>query len=483
MVSRSRSVAAVGAVVVALLLSACTSSPDADRVRETTSDAPFVGCDVVACSGNLGGAPYQILLPAKWNGTLLIYSHGYRQAQPIPPDFAPVPTAAEPAPGWSDGSKELADALLAKGYALAGSAYASNGWAVSDGVAAAEQLHDFFASTVGQPYRTYLWGDSLGGLVTQVVAEDHPEWVDGVAPFCGALAGVIPNLDLALDVAYAVKLLLYPGMQLTGYTSYEDAVRTLQHAAKRVAAATGSAEGVAKLLYIAALADAPTRTQTFDGRTQTSRVKATVEALVTALGFGTLARYEVEQRFGGNPSSNLDSDYAARISPADAQLVDTVTAGAAERYTATLNAGTRVRADADARARARAEGGDPQGTVTAPTITLHTAADPLVIVENESFFLHRYDRAVADGTAPAGLVQLYTQAPDNYPEDPGAPYGAGHCNFTTQSRLAVIELLDRWVRDGVYPAGPALTTAFGPDSGLAPLFVPGPWPDASALTD
>ena len=40
------------------------------------------------------------------------------------------------------------------------------------------------------------------------------------------------------------------------------------------------------------------------------------------------------------------------------------------------------------------------------------------------------------GTATAGLVQTYTVAPATYPESPGAPYGAGHCNFTAQSRIA-----------------------------------------------
>ena len=34
--------------------------------------------------------------------------------------------------------------------------------------------------------------------------------------------------------------------------------------------------------------------------------------------------------------------------------------------------------------------GDPKGTITRPTITLHTAADPLVIVQNETVLLDRY---------------------------------------------------------------------------------------------
>src|SRR5262249_35197053 len=79
---------------------------------------------------------------------------------PPPPDFPPVSRIAQVA-----ATDEVAGQLVAKGYALAGSAYGSNGWAVADGVKAGEQLHEFFVQKVGRPNRTYVWGDSLGGLV------------------------------------------------------------------------------------------------------------------------------------------------------------------------------------------------------------------------------------------------------------------------------------------------------------------------------
>ena len=44
--------------------------------------------------------------------------------------------------------------------------WASNGWAISDGVTANTDLYEFFTDTVGKPERVYAWGDSLGGLVT-----------------------------------------------------------------------------------------------------------------------------------------------------------------------------------------------------------------------------------------------------------------------------------------------------------------------------
>jgi hypothetical protein len=483
---RIRRLASTVAVATgALLLAACSSSSTAvSPVLDQSNDVPFQKCGEVQCTGTLDGAAYEIVLPDKWNGTLLIYSHGYRNAAPIPPDFAPVSTAPEPAPGWSGGQKDVGEALLAQGYALAGSAYKSNGWAVADGVAAGQQLYDFFSANVAKPNRVYAWGDSLGGLITAQLAQQSP-WVNGAAPLCGALAGVVPNFDLALDTTYAVKTLIYPDMQLTGYATYEDAVKTWQEAAKRVVAAAQDTAGggTAKILYIGAVVDAPSQTFTYDGSTIQSKVKATVEALLTAVGFGTFGRYDVEQRFGGNISSNEETDYAQRISAADAEVIDAVTKGASAQYTSLMQAGQRIAPDQTAREKAQAEGGNPTGEIQQPTFTIHTAADPLVIVQNESFFKDRYLIAQQAGKVKADLVQTFTVAPATYPEATGAPFGAGHCNFTKETRIAVVDILNDWVRNGVTPAPAGLEKALPPDTtGFNPLFQPGPWPNPVAVT-
>ena len=171
----------------------------------------------------------------------------------------------------------------------------------------ASDLHAQFVKLVGTPKRTYVWGDSLGGLVTELLAETHPEWVDGAAPMCGVLAGPNLNFDVALDVAYAVKALIDPQLKLTGYTDQQDASANWQHASAAVqkAAADVAGGGTAKVMFIGSLVDAPTATQTYDGHDLPSQVKARVEALLTALAFGTSGRYELEQRVGGNPSREL----------------------------------------------------------------------------------------------------------------------------------------------------------------------------------
>jgi hypothetical protein len=464
--------------VSAVVLAACSSTA-ADPVRDQNNDVPFTGCDRIACTGTIDGAAYEILMPEKWNGTLLLYSHGYRPAQPFPPDFSPADTTAAPVPGWNYGDKDLGNSLLSDGYALAGSSYSSNGWAVEDGVKAGEQLHDFFAMNIAVPKRVYVWGDSLGGLVTQTLAEKHPDWIDGVAPLCGVVGGAEANFNIALDLAYAFKILIDPQLKLTNFTSYDEAVTEWSRAASTIVenAKSGDTALIAKILAVGQVADGPTQTRTFDGSTMQSTVAATVESLLTAIAYGTVGRQEAEARFGGNFSGNAGVDYAARFSDSEKSLLNTVGGdGTADAITAALQAGPRISPDPAAQKMIVELGGNPSGEIQDPTITMHTKADSLVIVQNESLFGQRYNSAVAANKASGGLVQLYTVAPTTYPEASGAPYGAGHCNFTNQSRIAVIDLLDRWVRNGVYPGLVAIRVAMGNESGYDALYRPSAWP-------
>ena len=470
-----RPVAVAGVAALTLLLAACASSgPVVPPERNDRQDVAFKSCDKIACTGELNGAKYEIVLPKKWNGTLLLYSHGFRQAQPSPPDFEAVDTTAEPAPGWP-ANKDVGQSLLDEGYALTGSGYATNGWAVTDGVKADEDLHAYFVQQVGVPDRTLAWGDSLGGLITTVLAEKHPDWVAGSAPLCGVVAGPNMNLDLALDEAFAIKALIYPGLKLTGYASADEAIANWVAAAKAVqAAGSDVTKGVPKILMIAALTDSPAQTQDQDGSSITSKVTAYAEAALTALGYGTFGRYDIEQRVGGNASQNTGVDYSTRVSAGERALIEAISPGATDAMLAQLAAAPRITADSAARDKFAATG-TPTGAISRPMITMHTAADPLVLVQNEQV----YQTEVRAKNAAGELVQLYTVAPASYPAKPGAPYGAGHCNFTAESRIAVVGLLDNWVRNGVYPGQGAILAAMGDSSGYQAAYAPPPWPAAS----
>jgi pimeloyl-ACP methyl ester carboxylesterase len=466
-----------GVAAASLSLSGCgfkdstSLSSRLKNVRSTATDVKFKDCGA-QCAGEIDGAKYTIKMPQRWNGTLLLYSHGYRFAQPAPPNFDAVETNAQVSSKDNDGtgSDPLSTQLLAAGYALAGSSYKTNGWAVEDGVKAGKDLHDTFVKLVGKPKRTYVWGDSLGGLITEILAEQNPNWVDGAAPMCGAVAGPNYNFDVALDVAVAIKALIDPTFKVTGYASADEAAANWKHASAAVqkAAADIAGGGTAKVLFIAALVDAPTETATYDGHDITSQVKARVEMLLTALAFGTSGRYELEQRVKGNLSDNSAADYAKRIDESEAGLIKTV-GGNVDKLEQTLAAAPKITADSTAR-NAAEKLGDTTGKIVVPTIAMHTEADPLVLVQNESVLAQRARSAHSAGN----LVQVFIAPPKTYSETDKAPYGAGHCNFSDTQRIGLLTALDGWVRSSTYPGQAGIGPLLG--EGYNSVYVPGPWP-------
>src|ERR1700691_4672995 len=129
------------------------------------------------------GASYLIQVPARWNGTVLLYSHGY-----VVPGFSnPAVDVGDPITGAY---------LLANGYALGGSSYASTGWAVQQALPDQIEVLDTFKKLVGTPSRTIAWGHSLGGIITAGLVQRHPERFDAALPMCGVVAGSVGTWNL-----------------------------------------------------------------------------------------------------------------------------------------------------------------------------------------------------------------------------------------------------------------------------------------------
>ena len=416
-------------------------------------------------SGVTRNGSWVLDVPAEFNGTLLVWSHGY--------SFTPVEATNAPSP-------ETRKALLDSGYALIGSTYANGGagWAVRSGVRAGLEAIDIATDRIGAARvdRVLVWGQSLGGLITQSLAERRPDLVDGVAPLCGVLAGTNRNLDLALDVAVAVKAFFDPRLKLRDYRSREQAQRQLDRATaaimEQLSDSSTQASATGRMLAIAALMGVPPKTRAYSGSTTASAVGAATESVITALTYGTIGRYDIERRVGGNPSTNVRVDYGDRVTPASLARFTAFGFGEGllRSYAITLDTfGQRVAADPSAR-RAASRLGNPTGNLSDPTITLHTEYDPLVIVQNERVFQRRVQRA----NDASRLVQLYI-APPEY--DSGAPYGAGHCAFTTNQHLGVVKALDGWVRTGTRPSEASLTQLFAATPGALDLdYVPAGWP-------
>src|SRR5260370_24838269 len=97
------------------------------------------------------GATYVIDVPANWNDTLLLYSHGY-----VGP--------GSPNPAQDVGDPFTGGFMLAAGYALAGSSYATTGWSVHEAIPDQIAVLDVFPNPVGTPHTTRSWGHSLVGI-------------------------------------------------------------------------------------------------------------------------------------------------------------------------------------------------------------------------------------------------------------------------------------------------------------------------------
>lgn len=459
--------ARIGAALAACVLglAACSSAAASTKHNDDVSSLPFHGCDSVHCTGTIDGAAYKVQMPATWNGTLLLWSHGYRNAFPTPPDFAALNTAADDAA--SPGS---AQTLLSQGYALAGSAYATNGWAVQDGVKAGAELHDFFVSKIGKPRRTYVWGASLGGLITELISEKHADWVTGAAPECGAVAGTTENLDGALAIAYMVRTLIDPTLQITNYTSSQQAIAAFGQAAKAVtrAAADVAGGGTAKVVAIATLGHLAAQTKTYDGHDAVSGISAKAEDILTAMGFATFGQQEFATRVGGQGLNISGVDLGAFVTDSDRQTVKTY-GGDLDAYLTELKDALRPDVDSAARDRAIAQG-ETTGKVTHPTVTLHDEQDPLAIPQNERVL---GDRFFSNGDT-SHLTQLFTKPPATYTAP--APYGAGHCNFTDTEQVGLITALDSWVRTGVRTTTTAAAKLFAAPTGFDPAYYPQPFP-------
>src|ERR1700683_2351889 len=91
------------------------------------------------------GATYLIQVPANWNGTLALYSHGYV-------------TPGSPNPAMDVGDPLTGAWLLSNGYALAGSSYATTGWAIQEAIPDQLSTLNVFDRRVGTPARTLAWG-------------------------------------------------------------------------------------------------------------------------------------------------------------------------------------------------------------------------------------------------------------------------------------------------------------------------------------
>jgi pimeloyl-ACP methyl ester carboxylesterase len=374
-------------------------------------------------SGAIDGAPYRIVVPDNWNGTLVVHAHGYRDLADHAGEVDDRTAPASPNPA-------LEPALLAQGYAIAGSAYKRNGWAVQEGIEDTKALVSTFRATVGQPNRTLLWGFSMGSVVTFELAEHTAGHFDGYLAACAVGAGTPRAWDGAgvLSAAYAAAF-GWPASWGTPANVRDDLDFDTEVLPKMFGEISNLANwGKFEFLRLVS------------GAAPSSAPPPAPDWAFTNMFFATEARAELERRAGGPVVQNLTHVYS--LSAADKAYLALLGVNA-DQLLATMNAGRNVSAPSSSRNYLE-HWADYSGKIKKPLLTLHTQTDALVPPSHET----AYAATVAAAGRSGQLAQTFTN-------------GNGHCNFTGPQLLTALGALDSWVATGTKPGASAFPAALG----------------------
>ncbi len=364
-------------------------------------------------------ATYLIQCPAgAWNGTLFLYSHGYVR----PGDPNPAKDTFDPRVGeW----------LLDHGFALAGSSYATTGWAVKEALPDQMGTLAAFDGTFGTPAHTIAWGESLGGKITTGLIQRHPGTFSAALPICGLVSGSVATMNTALDAAFAFRYLIASSapLQLVNITN---PLANLGVALTAATAAQQTPQGRARLALVAALADTPGWFDPFSAQPAPGDFAAQEASqfawdMRLLFPFAFAFRSDIEVRAGGNPSWNTGVNYASDLARS-ANLREVIALYQAAGLSlssdlAILRHAPRISADHTA-VNYLTQNITYNGDLPVPVLTMHTTGDGFAVPENEQAYRHTVDRA---GSQPL-LRQIFV-------------HRAGHCVFTAAEMITAMRVL------------------------------------------
>jgi hypothetical protein len=435
-------VAAAVAVIAAGLVASCSASgaaaassapgtpgtPGASRAAPGTPHGPGIAPGRRATGTLANGTTWVADFPKSWNGTLVLYSHGYGAL-----------TAAD-AP-----DSQTRSAMLAAGYALAGSSYDPGGsaWAlntaVSDQFGALAAVES--AAAPRKPAHVLAFGTSMGGLVSALEAQDGAGKISGALTTCGAVGGGVNLNEYQLDGEYAIaRLLGSPKTRLVGLDDDTASATSaaLDNDAKR---AQATAAGQARLALAMAFLNMPAwdpgnyqpAPADEPGAEEDAQYSALMDAAINVIDFIEGGRESIEQAVGQAAwTAGTNFTQALAASPFR-QEVEALykTAGLNLRADlTTLTARATIKANQAALKSLKATS-DPTGRLAVPELDLHTIGDNLVPVENENYYARLIDNA-GSGTL---LRQAYTNS-------------FGHCNFSVSEQVAGLQAVLRRVTAG-----------------------------------
>jgi pimeloyl-ACP methyl ester carboxylesterase len=409
-------------LVVLLLLLTCRAMADGKGVAHIPLPADL--------TGTLNGADYKIRVPANWNGTLLVFAHGFlsTSAEVVPATTPPV---------------SLDEQLLALGYALAGSNYRSN---EKEGVLQTHALTTFFKEAVGNPSRIIIWGISFGSGVSFTLIEKYPGIYYGAVANCAPGAGSAENMDdaLSFDLAYAAAFGWHDevwgsiGDLRDGLSFANDVLPILLAEAYPGPATYGRWEFIRLVMQMPM--------QTFWG----TDAQLGQPFFLLHMWKATERRAAAEADWGGPVAENVGMEYA--LSAQESQYLAALGVNA-ESLLAFMNARANINADVVARKHLE-QWGAYSGQLRRPVLTMHAKFDGSLFVSNESY----YAALVQAAGSSDKLVQSYVNM-------------VGHCSFSADQYKSGIAAMNSWLDTGVRPDASLLPPSLGFDLG----YVPPPW--------
>jgi pimeloyl-ACP methyl ester carboxylesterase len=503
--------------VTSLLSITVVSIPTAAQAAPACTTANYV----TTCLGaTTDTAPYMLITPANFNGTVYLWSHGYRPNVDVPagiPGYGgyKVTNTPEPAPG---GNPQVIGALLAKGYAVMGSGFARQGWNANSAVKTNVELIGIYKKQYPKTTKVISWGNSLGGFQSQYLAEKHPELINSAGALCLS-SDVMAISDTAADALWLIKTFFDPTIKAGNYSAgaagYAEAMGDLVKvftvigamqagiaanptapawpATSKVPDALKAVPSRSALVLIALLAGLPMQSAHFDGTSAPAGIPASsalsfqlainpslaaLENIANAAALAAFQIYDLELQTGGVWYDNTATDWAARV--ADERFI---WASALSGESATnallgyLAAVPKAQGNPVARAKVAALG-THTGISKVPTILYTGVADPIlgasqqqsIIDKNDAYRAQLWpankDAVVRKRTAnnqlalwgiPAAKYTKFTAA--GSPDTTGAATpGTNHCNFTVAQYLAIADLLAYAADNGKHLSGGPLLT-------------------------
>ncbi len=454
MIGRKAVIALVAGMVLALLPAASSAQAPVTTSTHYAGTLP-------------DGGSWIADVPSPWNGTLLLYSHGYGSTAP----------ADSPDPGTQQ-------ALLNEGYALAGSSYDPNGSLWQLGSALRDQfetLSDVEHGVLpGRPRDVIALGTSMGGLISSLEAEQAYGRLDGALTTCGIVAGGLQLGNYQLDGEYALDELLAGGaiklVNFSGPTGAADSFQSAVEMGNVAASAQQTAAGRARLALALSLMNTttwaiqpgatPPGPHDYAGQEQgqydtTFGPPPPGFPPLTVMEFVETGRQQIELAAGGNPNWTAGVDFRRLVdeSPSKPEIVALYRAAGLDLGAdlRTLTRGADIKASVPAE-RWIVQTSDNTGRLEVPELDMHTIADQLVPVQQENFYRHTVDAA--------GRGELLRQAFVDRQV---------HCNFTPAELVAGVHAIQYRVDTGRWDdvADPASLNASAASLGLGPsAFIP-----------